>query len=327
MAGNDTLQFVGSWCYDSVITQVTDTPAVASAALLPAACIAGYGKVNGSTTCTECEFGSYNPGVTSDTCQLCPPTTFNDFVGDGYTSYGITYSGGATQIERCVPRYAQVPKPVGDRMGLPDEMFTVNVSVTSAANANAAVKMCVEACPADKCCIAEIEKSDSGSISCKHARLEPTMAMYIPDTARMFYKVPPSQIAAASKDQTKAKTMGSGLWAVCDITDYLNATVNGFVGTSPNPLLVEAGRNAIEWNTAECYNIESCKAACLANAACWGFVLAPRPDGQPGFALRGGESWLGGRSFFVSPDAAVAAAQGNLGTKEMVYSWGSGFSS
>jgi hypothetical protein len=205
-------------------------------------------------------------------------------------------------------------------MGLPDAMFTVNVSVTSAANDNKAVEMCVQACPADKCCIAEIEKSDSG-ITCKHARLEPTMAMFVDGTARMFYKVPPSQIAAASKDNkdsntAKAKTMGSGLYAVCDITQWIDDTKNGYVGTSPNPLLVEAGRNATEWNTPQCNSIDSCKASCLANAACWGFVLAPTPDGMPGFALRGGESWLGGRTFFASPDAKLA-----VGVAEMVDMW------
>uniref|UniRef100_A0A383W7K7 Uncharacterized protein n=1 Tax=Tetradesmus obliquus TaxID=3088 RepID=A0A383W7K7_TETOB len=189
-------------------------------------------------------------------------------------------------------------------------MFTVNVSIT-AATANAGVKECVEACPADKCCIAEMEKSGS-SVTCKHARLEIAMAMYVQDTARMFYKVPPSQIAAASldaakKDAVKSKTMGSGLYAVCDITDWLSATQSGLVGTSANPALVEAGRDAIEWNTPQCDSIDSCKAACTANAACWGFVLTTHPtNGGPAFALRGGESWLGGRSFFASPDGKIA---------------------
>jgi hypothetical protein len=288
--------------------------------LAPAACQPGYGKVKGTGDCWPCTFGTFNPGPTSDTCSICPSTTYNDFVGDGYTSYGMTYNIGEQRIEACVPRFAQLPKPVGDRMGLPDEMFTVNVSVSSAANANTAVKMCVEACAADTCCIAEIEKSDSG-ISCRHARLQPTLAMYTPDAARMFYKVPPSQIAAASKssndaaDKLQAKTMGSGLFAVCDISEWLKATVNGYVGTSPNPALVEAGRNAIEWNTPQCNSIDSCKASCLANAACWGFVVAPY-NGGPGFALRGGESWLGGRTFFVSPDPKIDPA-----ASEMVTMW------
>ena len=268
----------------------------------PAVCAAGYGKSQPGAACTACAYGRSNQG-TSESCNTCPQTTFNDFVGDGYTSSGITFKTGLTGPESCVPLRSQLPNPVGDRFGLPDDMFTVNVSVSSAANDNAAVKTCVEACPADQCCIAEIEKSDSG-ITCRHARLAPLGAdTTAVDKARMYYKLPPSEIAAASKD-VKAKTMASGIYAICDIEAHKAAAAAGELGTSPDPTKVEAGRNSIEFGTAACNNAVTCKAACAADAACWGFIYVP----GSGFALRGGESWLGGRSFFNSPIAQPGSA-------------------
>jgi N-acetylglucosamine kinase-like BadF-type ATPase len=71
--------------------------------------------------------------------------------------------------------------------------------------------------------------------------------------------------------------------------------------------LVEAGRNAIEFNTDACKDADTCKKACAADAACWGFIFVPGTGSQTGFALRGGESWLGGRSFFASPNGADAS--------------------
>jgi hypothetical protein len=256
-------------------------------------CAAGYGKYATSDPCTACSYGSFNLG-TLPSCMICPETTFSDFVGNGYTSTGITFRTGLKGPESCVPRRAQLPKPVGDRFGLPDAMF-VNVTV-SAQFDNQFVKGCVEACPANSCCIAEIEKSDSGT-TCKHAVLAPVG----PDAAvaRMYYKLPPSELAAASKNnKTAAKTMASGIYAICDIEQHKAAAAAGLLGTSPDPTKVEAGRESIEFNTPACSNAADCKKACAADAACWGFVHVP----GSGFALRGGESWLGGRSFFVSPD-------------------------
>ncbi|KAF8072349.1 hypothetical protein HT031_000008 [Scenedesmus sp. PABB004] len=267
-------------------------------------CASGFGKASGSSTCELCDFNSFNTGLSSDSCMSCPTTTFNDPVGDGYTSYGLTYKRGETRRDACVPRFAQVPKPVGDRMGLPAAMLNTTVSTAAAASVNAAVKLCVEACPPGVCCIAEMVQTGS-SLSCKHARLTPVWAMASsPSTAMMMYKVPPSEFAAAST-KVGAKTMGSGMFAACDITDYMADARAGLIGTSTNPALVEAGRGAIEWNTARCNSIDTCKAACLAEATCWGFIVVPGANG-PDFALRGGESFLGGRSFFVSPDGKLA---------------------
>jgi hypothetical protein len=120
----------------------------------------------------------------------------------------------------------------------------------------------------------------------------------------MYYKLPPSEIAAASKDnKVDAKTMASGIYAVCDIDAVKDYAEKGLLGTSPNPLLVEAGREAIEFDVTGCKAADECKKTCAADAACWGFIWHP----TKGFALRGGESWLGGRSFFSSPDGEGAA--------------------
>jgi hypothetical protein len=294
---------------------ITAADKLSAAPLVPsllAVCAAGYGKADDNAACTACAYGSYNLGTT-DSCMVCPETTFNDFVGDGYTSTGITFRTGLQGPESCVPRRAQLPKPVGDRFGLPDAMF-VNVTV-SAQSDNAFVKDCVEACPANSCCIAEIEKSDSGSITCKHAVMAPVGRDAA--VARMYYKLPPSALAAASKktDKVDAKTMASGIYAICDIEAHKAAAAAGALGTSPDPTKVEDGRNSIAFNSAACSNAADCKKACAADAACWGFIYVPGSGPQTGFALRGGESWLGGRSFFVSPDgkdvtdAAASLAQ------------------
>jgi hypothetical protein len=117
----------------------------------------------------------------------------------------------------------------------------------------------------------------------------------------MFYKLPPSEIAAASvSNTTKAKTMASGIYAVCNIESFKAAAAAGELGTSPDPTKVEDGRNSIQFGTDACKDVATCKKSCEADAACWGFISVP----GSGFALRGGESWLGGRSFFVSPDGA-----------------------
>jgi hypothetical protein len=258
-------------------------------------CAAGYGKTTGSSTCEACSYGSFNLG-TSDSCLLCPETTFNDFVGEGYTSYGITFRTGLKGPESCVPRRAQLPKPVGDRFALPDNML-VAVSVAPTTD-NKFVKGCVEACPADQCCIAEIEKSDK-DITCKHARLAPVSSDTRDKLPRMYYKLPPSEIAAASKDSAKAKTMASGIYAICSLEKFEAEAAAGKIGTSPDPTKVEEAREYIAFNAPGCKDAEECKKACAADAACWGFIWHP----VKGFALRGGESWLGGRSFFVSPDA------------------------
>uniref|UniRef100_A0A383W8R7 Tyrosine-protein kinase ephrin type A/B receptor-like domain-containing protein n=1 Tax=Tetradesmus obliquus TaxID=3088 RepID=A0A383W8R7_TETOB len=266
-------------------------------------CAAGYGIATGETKCSACPYGKFNLG-TSESCNTCPQTTFNDFVGDGYLSNGITFKKNLKGPESCVPIHAQLPKPVGDRFGLPDAMFTDTVDVSTAGDDKAKVAACVTACPANQCCIAEIEKSDSG-ITCKQARLAPLGASTADNKARMYYKLPPSEIAAATKNTTtSAKTMASGIYAICDIEAHKAAAAAGELGTSPDPTKVEAGRNSIEFGTNACKNAETCKAACAADAACWGFIYVP----GSGFALRGGESWLGGRSFFGSPNGADLGA-------------------
>ncbi len=278
-------------------------------------CATGFGMANGTSTCTLCGFGSFNPG-SAPACSSCASTTFNDAVGDSYTSYGVTFAQGLGSRDSCVPRYAQLPNPAGDSMALPDSMYAHSVDVSAAVSGaggslQKGVQACVEACPASSCCIAEMLRSGS-SLTCKQARLQPVEAFSFGD-AKLFYKLPPSEMAAASlaagaDDKLAAKTIASGIYAACNINSWANEARAGLVGTSTNPELVEAGRDSIEWNTPQCNSIESCKKSCAANAACWGFIFVEQPGGTPGFALRGGEMTLGGRAFFVSPDAAQADA-------------------
>ncbi|KAF8063858.1 hypothetical protein HT031_003715 [Scenedesmus sp. PABB004] len=262
-------------------------------------CAAGFGKTSGSSTCSACNYGTFNLG-SSDSCMTCPTTTYQDPVGEAITSDGVTFRKSLKGAESCVPRFAQLANPAGDVLALPAGMFTANAATT--------VTTCLAACPADKCCVAEMLETTAGSgvVSCKHALLAPTTPA-VDGKAKMFYKLPPSEISAASKD-VSAKTMASGIFAACDIDSFATDAAAGLVGTSPNPLLVEAGRNAAEWDVDECKSYATCKAACMSNGACWGFLYVP----TKGWTLRGGEATLGARSFFVSPNGADASGPADM---------------
>jgi hypothetical protein len=69
---------------------------------------------------------------------------------------------------------------------------------------------------------------------------------------------------------------------------------------SINPALQDAPATTVEWNTDGCKDEGSCIDSCLFSATCWGFIYVP---GQ-GYALRGGEDYLGVRTFFAVPDPA-----------------------
>lgn len=260
-------------------------------------CAAGYGQANGGA-CAECNYGSWQMG-TAASCTTCPSTTFQDFVGDSYVSYGITTFKGAKNSNACVPRYAQLPNPAGDSMALAAGMLAAPEEIAGAANA--AVKTCVEACPTDKCCIAEMQETSSG-LSCSRGTFDPAapLAGGAAQGARMYYKLPPSEFAAASVNTTtRAKTISSGIYAICNIDAYATEAGDGKVGTSTDPTKVE-DENYADWT--ECTSVQGCKEKCDKNAACWGFVQVA----NKGLALRGGEMKAGGRAFFVSPDAGTA---------------------
>lgn len=236
-------------------------------------------------------------------CTFCPNTTFNHPLGAKYVSYGVTFAKGITGTQACVPKYSQLPNPAGHRLVLPDAMFTNNQNYTG--NVDAAITSCVEACPAGQCCVAELEKVDDVYV-CKRAQLAVTFSLTTgsaTDKARMYYKLPPSEIAAASVNTSTAKTIASGIFAVCDVSAFASDVEGGFIGTSTDPTKVEQDRTSIEWNGAKCNSEASCQQACIADATCWGVVYHP----VKGFAMRGGEDRLDTRTFFSSPDATISS--------------------
>jgi hypothetical protein len=106
----------------------------------------------------------------------------------------------------------------------------------------------------------------------------------------------------------KAKTMASGVFAICDMTEWQQLAADGWIGTSPNPMLVEEDRTVAEWDVLGiCSSEGSCHKSCVADSSCWGFIYVP----GKGFTLRTGEMMLGVRSFFVSPDPAQSPVAAN----------------
>lgn len=227
-----------------------------------------------------------------------------------------------------MPRHALVSKLVGDtivnNLALPDAMFATTIDVYAVlqqqqqqqqVSDTAALQACLEACPADACCIAELSRTSDNSLSCRQARLAPVSPSTADGRARMFYKLPPSDPAAyfAAQDYTN---MAPGTFAVCDVHAWREGVAAGRLG---NPLGMAdspgAGRptfDGAEWNAAGCMTVESCKQACMADVSCWGFVWSPdvksRTPVKGGFALRAGERRLQSASFFVSPDGNAAAS-------------------
>jgi hypothetical protein len=114
--------------------------------------------------------------------------------------------------------------------------------------------------------------------------------------------------AQSPDNAVKAKTMASGVFAICDMTDWQQLAEEGWIGTSPNPMLVEEDRTVAEWDVlGVCSSETSCHKSCVADSSCWGFIYVP----GKGFTLRTGEMWLGVRSFFVSPDPAQTPLAAN----------------
>jgi hypothetical protein len=262
------------------------------------ACAAGYGSSTTVAACAFCSYDTYSTGGDVSPCNACPTTTFNHPLGAKYVSYGVTFQKGVTGSQACVPKYAQLPNPAGHRLVLPDNLW--NATVNSTGDVDAAISSCVERCSPNTCCVAELEKVDSTYI-CKRAELTPLPSLATgneADRARMYYKLPPSEIAAASlNDTATAKTISSGIYAVCDVEAIKAQVVAGEIGTSTNPTKVQEDRTFIEWNV-QCDSEVSCQRVCDADAACWGVLYVQ----GSGFAVRGGEDRLDTRSFFSSPD-------------------------
>jgi len=137
-------------------------------------------------------------------------------------------------------------------------------------------------------------------------------------TAKLYYKLPPSELIAAAsvKNDTsvvKAKTQSSAIYARCSLGSFASLASDGLVGTSPFPDDIEKARDFVRWNEARCNSEKSCEATCDSLATCWGYVFVP----GKGYAIRGGEMQLGFRTFFASPDASLAPSLNMAG-----FTWG-----
>jgi hypothetical protein len=223
-------------------------------------------------------------------------------VGNAVTSYGVTFYQGMSGPETCVPRFSQQANPAGHVMSLDDSMFTVTSSGT-------ARETCLKTCPEDSCCINQFEAvdpADEETGTCKRAVLAPAG----PDstTAKLYYKLPPSEViaaASASNDTTaKIKTQSSGIYARCALDSYASLAASGEIGTSPFPDDIEKAKTFVRWNEARCNSEQSCETTCDSLATCWGYVFVP----GSGYAIRGGEMQLGFRTFFAVPDATLASS-------------------
>jgi hypothetical protein len=310
----------------------------------PAACLPGFGRgasLN-SSQCAPCTYGSYSTNI-APTCTACPTITYANPLGDATTSfasYGVSFATGAKGQSGCAPRYALVSKLVGstvlNSLALPDAMFNSTGDVYAALQQNAeqqqqqpsdgaALQACLQACPTDACCIAEVTRTSNDSLSCRHARLAPLHPSTADGRARLYYKLPPSDPAAyfAAQDYTN---MASGTFAVCDIHAWRDDALAGRIG---NSLSIAgspgAGRpitdGGVEWNAAGCMTVESCKQACIADVSCWGFVWSPdvksRTPVKGGFSLRTGERRMHCTSFFVSPDGNLPMTGGSSGSIDL----------
>eukprot|EP00775_Hariotina_reticulata_P005083 gene5083-5324_t len=181
-------------------------------------------------------------------------------------------------------------------------MFTVTTTST-------ARETCLKTCPVESCCINQFEAvdpDDEETGTCKRAVLAPVG----PDssTPKLYYKLPPSELIAAAtvKNDTRVqvKTQSSGIYARCDLTDFIDKAADGTIGTSPFPDDIEKAKTFVRWNESGCNSEATCEATCDGLATCWGYIYVP----TKGYAIRGGEMQLGFRTFFVVPDASQISA-------------------
>lgn len=256
-----------------------------------AVCLAGYGIQAGSTQCTLCPYGTYQPGG-STTCQACPQTSFYSPVdGNGTTwiSDGTTTYPGSFGEETCVPKQSQLSPEAGQAYFSP----SVASSLLSTAS-QPSLDACLSSCPANSCCMAQY---DAAGEACGTVTLTPA-ASDANSGMQLVYKLPPSTLGSASS-VTKAKMMSSGYYAHCTIpaTDSATWQDAGSALSSDARTFVQGSPT---WTTA---SSAECKKACDNSNVCFGFLF----DAAAGKCMyRGGVDSLKTRSFFVLPDTELA---------------------
>lgn len=275
------------------------------------------------------------------TCKSCPSTAFNHYIGETFYSYGMTFWKAMPTPYLCTPRYSQAASPTGHRLGIVDDVFVnvSQATTTDCVKACPADKCCIaefypegaddggplcrhaylppsspmaivkslddtvarlyyKLPPSELIAAASIKNDTAPGSTISNSTLQQAASIYtVTNTTERL----PANFTVTADGKVKAKTQASGVYAVCDMSAWQQYAEDGWVGTSPNPALVEEDRSVMEWNVlGVCYSESSCHDSCMSDSTCWGFIHVP----GKGYTLRTGEMMLGVRSFFVSPDPA-----------------------
>ena len=261
-------------------------------------CIAGYGKAQGSSLCTPCAYGFYQPGGLT-TCQACPTTPFYapvDGAGDTYVSDGTTTYPTSHGAEACVPKQSQLSPEAGQAYIAPGSSA---MSLLSSAPAPT-LKACLDSCPAGQCCLAQYDVT--GKL-CYSVALAPVAASAAGQS--LVYKLPPSTLGSASSLEepaaVKGKTMSSGYYAHCAIPTASAAAWAGAgtgLGADARTFVQGGAQKRVVSDRAEC------KKLCDDSNVCWGFVF---DSADSSCSFRGGVDALATRSFFALPSGVELA--------------------
>ena len=258
-------------------------------------CIAGYGMASGSTVCTPCGYGFFQPGGLT-TCQLCPTSAFYtpvDGAGDTYTSDGTTTYLGSYGAEACVPKASQLSPEAGQAYIAADSPAAALLGVGASA---ADLATCLSSCPADQCCLTQY---DVAGKKCYQVLLEAASSTTT-SGQQLVYKLPPSTLGSASSLKVEGKMMSSGYYAHCTIptaTAASWAAAGSDLGADARTFVKGAAKKS-GTTRAEC------KKACDNSNVCWGFVF---DSADSSCSFRGGVDALKTRSFFALPTSVDLA--------------------
>jgi hypothetical protein len=264
---------------------------------IPAVCAAGYGKAVGSTVCTLCPYGTFQPG-TDTVCQACPAAKFyTPVVGltQTYESASTTTYPGAFGEEACVPKYSQLSPEAGQAYLAPSALEGLFTNTSAASLAD-----CINSCDATQLCWVQY---DAEAKQCWKGSLAPVASDA--NDIQVVYKLPPSTLGSASslKNATQdakvgAKMMSSGYYAHGgSIPDPM---VNGWMDAGSH-LSADARTFTTEQAWSAGTSINDCKKLCDNSNLCWGFVANPFLSICN---FRGGVDALKTNAFFGLPTAA-----------------------
>jgi hypothetical protein len=185
-----------------------------------AVCAPGYGQSTdaGGVQCTKCGYNSYQNSQATAACTTCPSRVFLSTTSFGaaepVTSEGFTLRTGSTFESACVLRASQLmleDAAMSPALTVAPGWFTRDATTASAR---------VSACNSATLCFAEFTHTAADHGTRKTLMLEP-----IPTGAagglQLHVKLAPgADVSALTKkktNQTAAKAVSSGMYAVADI--------------------------------------------------------------------------------------------------------------